>query len=202
MVSQTVESFRFVEVKVRSVYLRFQLQEPLHLFHLRERVPDQLVPVHHVDALQREVFQPVLHVNIVQAAVERLVSQVDLAVLHQNRLDGLVALVLLEAVVKDLRVVRQHPLSGVSEDEQQLDVRVHLMDAFGDLAGGEVGRRLLHRQLPGEGVRHLAEIPRQALLKVTLPVEEVHLVLSRRHRAVQAEHLDQRPRPPLPHADD
>ncbi|TNN73058.1 hypothetical protein EYF80_016728 [Liparis tanakae] len=62
-------------------------------------------------------------------------------------------------VVKDLGVVRQHPLRGVSEDEQQLGVRVHLMDALGDFAGGEVGWRLLHRQLVWEGVGHLAKVP-------------------------------------------
>ena len=202
MVPQTVESLRFVEVKIGSVYLRLQLQEPLHLLHLGERVPDQLVPVHHVNALQGEVLQPVLHVHIVQAAVQSLVSQVDLSVLHQHRLDGLVALVLLQAVVKHLGVVREHALRGVSEDEQQLDVRVHLVDASRDHAGGEVGRSLLHRQLVGEGVGHLAEVPGQALLEVALPVEEVHLVLGRRHRPVQAEHLDQGPRPPLPHPDD
>lgn len=131
-----------------------------------------------MDALQWEVLQPVLHVHIVQAAIESLVSQIDLAILHQHRLDGLVALVLLETVVEDLGVVRKHPLSGISEDEQQLNVRIHLMDAFGDFAGGEVGRRLLYCQLVGEGIGHLAEIPRQALLKVTLPVKEVHFVLS------------------------
>lgn len=153
-----------------------------------------------MNALQWEVLQPVLHVDIVKAAIESLVSQIDLTVLHQHRFDGLVALVFLEAVVKDLGVVREHPLCGVSEDKQQLDVRVHLMDAFRDFAGGEVGRRLLYRQLVGESVGHLAEIPRQALLKVTFPIKEVHLVLSCSHRAVQAEHLNQRPCSSLPHA--
>lgn len=153
-----------------------------------------------MNALQWEVLQPVLHVDIVKAAIESLVSQIDLTVLHQHRLDGLVALVLLETVVKDLGVVREHPLCGVSEDKQQLDVRVHLMDAFRDFAGGEVGRRLLHRQLVRESVGHLAEIPRQAPLKVTFPIKEVHLVLRCSHRAVQAEHLDQRPCSSLPHA--
>lgn len=76
------------------------------------------------------------------------------------------------------------------------------MDAFRDLAGGEVGRRLFHRQLVREGVRHLAEVPKQSLLKMTLPVEEVYLVLSSRNSSVQTEHLYQRPRAPLPHADD
>lgn len=117
MFSQTVESFCFVEVKIRSVYLGLKLQEPLHLFHFWKWVSDQLIPVHDVDAVQREVLEPVLHVDVVQASVKCLVSQVDLAILHENRLDGLVVLVLLEAVVKDLGVVRQHPLCGVSEDE-------------------------------------------------------------------------------------
>lgn len=153
-----------------------------------------------MNAFQWEVLQPVLHVHVVQASVESLVSQVDLAILHQYGLNGLVALVLLETVVKHLGVVREHTLCGISEDKQQLDVRVHLMDAFGDFAGCEIGWRLLHCQLVGIGVGHLAEIPRQALHKVTLPVKEVHLILSCCHRAVQAEHLNQRPRSPLPHA--
>lgn len=202
MVSQTVESFCFVEIKIRSVYLGLEFQESLHLFHLWKRISDQLIPVHDVDAVQGEVLEPVLHVDVVQASVKCLVSQVDLAILHKNRLDGLVVLVLLEAVVKDLGVVRQHPLGGVSEDEQQLDVRVHLMDAFRDLAGGEVGRCLFHRQLVWKGVRHLAEVPRQPLLEMTLPVKKVDFVLSSRYSSVQTEHLDQRPRAPLPHADD
>lgn len=140
--------------------------------------------------------------NIVQAAIQSLVPQVDLSVLHQHRFDGLVALVLLEAVVEDLGVVRENPLRWVSEDEQQLDVGVHLIDAFRDLGRSEVGRRLFHRQLFGEGVRHLTEVPGQAFLKVTLPVEKVNFILSRHHGAVQTEHLNQSPRAPLPHADD
>ena len=86
-----------------------------------------------MDALKGEVAQPVLHVKVVQTAVEGFVSKVDLTVLDQHRLDGVVLLVLLKPVVEHLGVVRQDSFRWVSEDEKQLDVWVHLVDPFRDL---------------------------------------------------------------------
>lgn len=202
VVAEAVEALGLVEVEVGGVDLGCEVKEPLHHFHLGQGVPDELVAVHQVDVLQWEEAEPVLHVLVVQAAAQGLVLQVHLAVLHQDCFDGLIMLVLLQPVVEDLGVVRQHPLRGISQDEQELDVGVHPVDPLRDLAGGEVGGGLLHDQLLRLGEGHLAEVPGQPFLKVALPVEEVHLVLGRRHLAVQAQHFNQGPGAALPHADD
>ena len=55
-----------------------------------------------------------------------------------------------------LGVVGDGPGDRVSDDDQQLDVARHVVDAAGDALRDEVARGLLHRDLALEGRRHLA----------------------------------------------
>lgn len=77
--------------------------------------------------------------------------------------------------MEDLGVVGDEALSGVPDDQQESDSRVHLPDPLRDLGRGKVARGFLHRHLPRQGEGHLGTIPRQPPLVVLFHVEVVHL---------------------------
>lgn len=86
---------------------------------------------------------------VVQTPLQRLVPRVDVALVYQEFLQRLVGLVASQAIVEDLGVVRDQPLSRVPDDEQQTDSGVHVPDANWNLRGSKVAWGLLHRQLTG-----------------------------------------------------
>lgn len=201
-VAQTEEALGLVEVEVGGVYLRLQMKELLHLLHLRKRVSNQRVSVYEMNVAPGKHVEPASHVEVIQTAVQGLVVEVELPVVHQQRLEHLLLLVFLQTVVEDLCVIRQQSLGRLADDQQQPRVGIHPSDALRNTSGGEVRRGFLHRQLTRPGERHLGHVPIHAAQVVTVPVEEVHLAPSRDDVTVEIEHLDESTRAALPHADD
>lgn len=172
---EAVETLGGVVVEVAGAYPGRQVQEPLCLPQLRERVPNEGVAVHHVDLLPWEDLQPARQVLVVQAPLQRLVAGVDVALVEEQLLQGLVGLVAGQAVVQDLGVVGDQPLSRVPDDEQQADRWVHVPDASRNLRCRKVAGCLLHRQLGRQGEGHLGSVPGQTSTEMLLHVEIVHL---------------------------
>ena len=77
--------------------------------------------------------------------------------------------------MENLGVVGDEALSGVPDDQQESDSRVHLPDPLRDLGRGKVARGFLHRHLPRQGEGHLGTIPRQPTAVVLFHIEVVHL---------------------------
>lgn len=174
-VQQAVEPLGGVVVEVAGADSSGQAQEPFGLLQLGEGVPDQCVPVHHVDLLLREHLQPVRQVLVVQAPLQRFVLGVDVSLGEQDLLEGLVGLVALQAVVENLGVVGDQPHGGVTDDEEQAHCGVHVPNPCRDLRRGEVARGLLHGELTWQGEGHLGTVPVQPLLVMLLYIEVMHL---------------------------
>ena len=114
---QAVEPLGGVVVEVAGADSGGQAQEPLGLPQLWEGVSDQRVAVDDVYLFPGEHLQPASQVLVVQAPVQRFVPGVDVSLVQQDLLEGLVGLVALQAVVEDLGVVGDQPLSGVTDNE-------------------------------------------------------------------------------------
>lgn len=197
-----VEPLGVVEVEVGGSYPRREVEEALHLLQLRQRVADQGVPVHDMQLFQGKVEQPVAHVDVVQAPLNGLVAGVERPVAHQQVLDGLHRLVVLQSVEVNLGVVRDHPLGRVSQDQKELYGGVHGVDAFWGRRRGEVTGCFLHRDLVWVRVGHELSVPLQALGVVLIPVEKVHLGGGGGDLGVDVQHLQERPCAALSNPDD
>lgn len=200
--TNAIEAFGLVEVEVGRHDPRREIEESLDSLELRQRVVDQRVSVHDVNLLQGKVLEPVPHVHVVEASLDRFVARVQRAVLHQHVLDGLNGLVVLQPVEVDLRVIRDDSLRRVSEDQQESDGRVHAVNPRGSNRRREIPRRLLHRDLMRERIRHLLAIPIEAFGVVLVPVEEVDFSGGRCHFWMNIQHFQQRSRSSFPDADD
>lgn len=174
-VQQTVEPLGGVVIEVAGADSGGQAQEPLGLLQLGEGVPDQRVPVHYVDLLPGEHLQPVRQVLVVQAPLQCFVLGVDGSLMEQELLKGLVGLVAFQAVVEDLGIVGDQPLSRVADDEEQAHCWIHVPNPRRDLRRGEVARGLLHGELTWQGEGHLGTVPVQPLLIMLLHIEVMHL---------------------------
>lgn len=158
-----------------------------------------------------------MHIGVIEGDSDRSVGLVDGTVGSHNKLLEctrhllLLLLLLLRRAVgqcgrgcgmrAQLRVIRYRPGDRLPHDQQQLDAAVHRADSLGHLGRHEVARALLDRDLPLEGVGHLAPVPLQALPVVVVTVEEVDLAGRLLYLRMQEEHLQQCPRAALAYAD-
>lgn len=172
---EAVEALGGVVVEVVGAYPGRQVQKPLCLSQLGEGILNECVAVHHVDLLPGEDLQPAGQMLVVQAPLQRLVGRVDVPLVDQELLQRLVGLVAGQAVVQDLGVVGDQPLSRVPDDEQQAHGGVQGPDSCRSLRGRKVAGGLLHRQLTRKSEGHLGFVPCQASAEVLLDVEVVHL---------------------------
>uniref|UniRef100_A0A2S2N7F9 Uncharacterized protein n=1 Tax=Schizaphis graminum TaxID=13262 RepID=A0A2S2N7F9_SCHGA len=180
----------------------FEAQERLDAIQLGHGVGDEPVAVDHKQLVSGEHVQPPVNVVMVSGHGHRPVVCVNRAVrLHHQLLERPAAAVR-QGVAVQLRVIRYGPDHRIPEDEQQLNARIHRLDAFRYLWCHEIAGTLFNGDLVGERVRHPPSVPIQATFVVVVPVEEMHLAVGLLHRLVQEQHLQQRPRAAFPHTDD
>lgn len=179
---KAVKAFGGIEVKVVWVYSRWQVKKPFRLPQLWEWIPDKRITIHHMNLLPGEDLQPAGEMQMVQAPLQCLVALVNVALVEQELLQWLVGLVLCQAVVKYLGVVRHQPLCRIPDNKQQPDGRVHVPHTSWNLRSCKIARRLLHCKLAWEGEGHLSSVPSQTAAIMLLHVEEMHLrkILKRR----------------------
>ena len=139
----------------------------------------------------------------VQRATDGVVRLPDLAPrVHRELLERVVRPAARQLVAVDLRVVGDDALDGIAQHDDQLHAAVHAVDALRHRIRGEVGGRLLHRNLVGEGVGHALAVPLQSVAVVVHVVEVMRLLPMRLDHRMHVHELEKRARPALPHADD
>lgn len=114
---EAVEALGGVVVEVVGADPWWQVQKPLCLSQLGERIPNERIAIHHVDLLPWEDLQPASQMLVVQAPLQCLVPRVDVALAQQELLQRLIGLVAGQAVVEDLGVVRDQPFSRIPDDK-------------------------------------------------------------------------------------
>ena len=202
--SQAVKPPGGIEVQVILADPGGEVEETLHQLQLWQRVSDEPVPVHNVELLHWEIFQPPLQVLGINAGPYSFVLGVHLTSVGVNGqlLKLVVGLVFALLPLQHLCVVRHGPGGGFPHDDQQLDGGVHLEDALGHLVRDEIGRALLDGDLMGEGEGHFLPVPVDSPGVILVIVKEVDLLRGLDHRWVQVKHLQQGPCASLTDPDD
>lgn len=129
-VPQTVEPLSPVEVEVVGADSVLEAQERLNAVQLGHGVGDESVAVDHEQLLSGEHVQPPVNVVMVSGHGHRPVVGVHRTVRPHHQLLERPTAAVRQWVAVQLRIIRYGPDHGISEDEKQLNARVHRFDAF------------------------------------------------------------------------
>lgn len=102
----------------------------------------------------------------------------------------------------DLGEIGEESSDWVPDNEDELNMRIHGVDAFRHLWRDVIAGRLFDRQLGVGGQGHLRPVPVESALVVVEFVEKVDLDGYHGDVGMEVEHFQQGSRASFPHADD
>ena len=196
---QTRKALGGVEVEVPSGDEWPESEERLYVGQLRGRVRDEELGVHEVQLTTWKHGQPVTDVTRVQTDADRRPRRVHLRLVGVQERSTLerpltpAAAAAAAAAVRrgglSLREVRQRPCDWITHDDQQPDVRRHVVDSLRHAARHQVARRLLDGQLTNRTQRHPRSDTHTHTHRVARPTEGTKRTLT------SLRHLNSAPTP-------
>lgn len=129
-VPQAVEPLGLVEVEVVGADPVLEAQERLDAIQLGHGIGDEPVAVDHEQLVPGEHVQPPVNVVVVCGHGHRPVVGVDRAVRPHHQLLERPAAAVRQGIAVQLSVIGYGPDHRVPEDQQQLNARVHRLNAF------------------------------------------------------------------------